>query len=476
MLAVAGIISFPILTRILTVEEYGIMNMISMVLIIVIAFSKLGIQNSVLRTYAEVKNNNSIYTEDNLYATVFTTVISASILACGLTASAAYYGWLSFFFDDTTSHYLLLAAILIVIRVMWTIGSNVLVAHQRSKLMARFSILQRYFALVVIISVLLLTTTGLHGYYYAMIGSETLILALLMFVLLKGINYKPSAFSPDLLKDMAKYGLPLLGLEIANSILSLGDRLIISKYLGSEPLGAYSAAYNLCTYIQLIIIASYGKAVKPMYMNTFEAEGQAATKQLLDSALAYYVMAALPIITILSVVAPQVLSLLASSKYDAGAIIIPWVVSGLVVNGAVVMICAGLHLYKNTRIFMYAMIVSAVVNIGLNFIFIPKYGILGAALTTLLSYLVLTTIIWFATKPMLQVSIPVVPLIKYIIISLSIYLGTIQIEFENPIATMLARVAVSGVLFLISYALLDKRFRELMGFLNQKFLNKNAVT
>lgn len=476
MLAIAGVISFPILTRILTVEEYGIMNLISMVLIVIVAFSKLGIQNSVLRTYAEVKNYNSAFSEDNLYATVFSTVIVASIIACAATATAAHFGWLSFVFDEKTSYFLALSAILIIVRVLWAVASNILVAQQRSKLMARFSILQRYLSLAVIIAVLLYTSSGLHGYYYSMIGAEILVLVLLIVTLRNGVHYRPSAFSPPLLKDMAQYGIPLLGLEIASAILSLGDRLIISKYLGSEPLGAYSAAYNLCTYIQLIIIASYGKAVKPMYMHTFEAQGHEPTKQLLDSALAYYAMAALPMITILSVVAPQMLSLLASSKYDDGAVIIPWVVSGLVVNGAIVMVNAGLHLYKKTRLFMYGMIASTVLNIGLNFIFIPRFGILGAALTTLMSYIFLVSLIWFITKPMLQVTIPFKPIVKYLTISVAIYLGTTQIELNHMLATMVVRVAVSTLLFGVSYWLFDKRFRELLGFLQQKILNKSAVT
>jgi O-antigen/teichoic acid export membrane protein len=62
-----GLISFPILTRNLSVAEYGIVGLVTASLTMFIAIGKMGAQHAVIRFYAQVKHGNIKYSMDQLY-------------------------------------------------------------------------------------------------------------------------------------------------------------------------------------------------------------------------------------------------------------------------------------------------------------------------------------------------------------------------------------------------------------------------
>ena len=53
--ALASIVSFPILARIFTVEDYGVLNLISTTLTVAVGVTKLGLQHSIVRFFGEIK-------------------------------------------------------------------------------------------------------------------------------------------------------------------------------------------------------------------------------------------------------------------------------------------------------------------------------------------------------------------------------------------------------------------------------------
>jgi len=91
-----------------------------------------------------------------------------------------------------------------------------------------------------------------------------------------------------------------------------------------------------------------------------------------------------------------ILTVLSTPKYYEGAKILPLVALGTFFLGLNQRFGKGLSLCKKTRFFMYSLIISGSLNLGLNLLFIPKYGYIAAAATTLISYafLLLLTIVF----------------------------------------------------------------------------------
>jgi O-antigen/teichoic acid export membrane protein len=78
--------------------------------------------------------------------------------------------------------------------------------------------------------------------------------------------------------------------------------------------------------------------------------------------------------------------------------IVPWVLLAYVFTGAYVVFVVGIYLEKKTKYLPLVSGAGALLNVGANFVLIPMIGILGAALSTLLSYIVMAVGIYFASQ------------------------------------------------------------------------------
>jgi O-antigen/teichoic acid export membrane protein len=109
---------------------------------------------------------------------------------------------------------------------------------------------------------------------------------------------------------------------------------------------------------------------------------------------------------------------------------------------------------------MYIIATSAVVNIVLNLLLIPSCGITGAAIATLLSYLVLVIWPYVVTSKTLAIPVPWFSLGKFGLIALSMYFVVDLIQLSNLLLTLVLQI-ITGVLFYATAVfLVDIRSRD----------------
>jgi len=204
---------------------------------------------------------------------------------------------------------------------------------------------------------------------------------------------------------MLFYGMPLMILESLELVLRLSDRYMIESMMGASALGQYSASYNFATYIDLIVLVAMVQALKPAYMHMWEAEGREATQAFLAKFLRVFLIAGIPFVTMFAITAPHLLGFLAGPKYAPGTVIIPYLSVSYLLQGSMHIFTAGLYIFKDTKALVVWSCIATVINISLNLIFIPKYGITGAAMMTLLAFGVFTAGVSF--RAFKNVSFPI---------------------------------------------------------------------
>ena len=96
----------------------------------------------------------------------------------------------------------------------------------------------------------------------------------------------------------------------------------------------------------------------------------------------FYLVLAVLVVVLMTALGGDFLAILASSKYLPGAPVVPWAMAGMVFDGCLPFVAAGIFLHKQTQTMMLLMIMSAVVNIALNYLLVPSLG--TAAMTHLL--------------------------------------------------------------------------------------------
>ncbi len=454
LVTVASIVSFPLFTRIFSVEEYGLMNLVSAALMFVVGVGKFGLQHSIVRMHGEVVAGRSKWTETQFHATVLWGMAGLGVLVTLVWVAFSQLVPAAWWNDARVRGLLLFTAVLTLVRIVDNGLINLMRAQLRSGAFAIYQVAVRYFGLGAIVVTLVFISRSLYGFYAATIITEVLALVVLAVWLLRHHDVSPRGFSPGLFRAMVVFGVPMLGFEVARIVLNVADRYLIQAMLGGEALGLYSAAYNMSEYVQMIAIASVGQAIVPMYVRLWEEKGEAETRRFLEDSLRYYLLLGMPIIAGLTAVGEDLLVLLASEKYRAGAAIIPWVMAGIVIQGGMVILGAGLYIHKHTVLIMVRVVAAAGLNIVLNLLLIPLYGIVGAAVATLLSALVLAALTVLLTRDRLPLGVPWSSIVRYGLLSLAMYVIVTQAPFGHGVVALAAKVLTGA----LSYGLLVLAF------------------
>lgn len=458
LLIFASTISFPILTRIFSPAEYGVMNLVSNAIVILLAVSKGGLQHGIVRFHNDYDAGSG---NDRTF------VASALFGGFGIAAAVALL-WFSFIFvliqfrvsDPMIEKLLLLSGGLVFLRATENLLLAFLRAEQRTIYLNMYRVFAKYFTLGVIFLLLFGWARTLVTFYAAQAIAMGLACGIFLRLRFRNTSPQLAEFSPQVFKQVFMYGLPLIGFELGSVVLNFADRYLIQIFHGSNEVGFYSAGYNLADYVKDLVVLPMATAVMPIYMQTWAQKGAQATRAFLRKALKSYMLLAVPLIFGCAAVGRDLISVLASAKFLSGSAIIPWVIAGMMLNGALPILAAGLYIHKKTSKLVLYLALAIVLNVGLNLWAIPQWSIHGAAITKLLSFTVLVVLATQHTLRELHLQIPWRALASYTLAALVMYCVLIQIKLPNAIASLAINVFAGAAIYLAIVWVLDASVRE----------------
>lgn len=464
----AGLVSFPLFTRIFSVEEYGLLSLIASALLILVAVAKLGVQHSIVRFYAEAAVAKAGSGLAQFYSTVFFGLAASGLAASVLWAVSSQLIAAERWSDPRIRGLLLLTAGLVFIRAVDSGLANILRAQQRSLAFNVYLVVKRYSILGAVLVTIFHLLPGLKGFYVATIAVEALAVVALMLFMRRTCRFSIAQFSLPRYRAMLAFGIPMIAYEVGGTIFAIGDRFVIQHLLGEGAVGIYSAAYGVCEYVQLILLGAVGQAIVPMYMRIWEEKGEAEVRDFVQKSLYYYVMIGAAVVAGLAAVDAELLTLLASEKYRVGASVIPYIIASMVVGGAGAMLNVGLHIHKQTRTLAVLVALCAVLNIVLNVILIPWYGIEGSAAATLLSGLVLCALALSASNRSLRIALPWRAFAKFPLLSILMFLAVREVTFADKVVTLFAKCVVGALVYMALVLIFDRATRvEIAGVLRK---------
>jgi O-antigen/teichoic acid export membrane protein len=158
---------------------------------------------------------------------------------------------------------------------------------------------------------------------------------------------------------------------------------MIVAHMGEEALGLYSVGYNMASYMSDMMMFAVSYSVVPIYVGIYKNDGREHTEQFLQKCLKYLMTVMIPIFFGYVIISKDLFLVLASEKYVSAASFSPIILLGSYLIGMNSIFNAGLYLQKKTKTIMGIMLAALFMNIVLNILLIPRYGIYGAALATL---------------------------------------------------------------------------------------------
>ena len=464
-----GFLTFPILTRALTKEQYGVMSLVTTTMMLAVAVSKAGLSDGIIRFYREYSGS-----PERLITFSSTVLIRGVIFSvCSVLLYLAVIPLLNHYLRIDGNYMICFAvmACYLFIHPLNLIVMNILRARGKTIFLNAVNLISAGVSVGLSLLLLLYFIRELYGYFIGVVMGEFAVAVILFSWFFKQHKVIPARASGDLAIQLIKFGLPMLFTECGFLALSYVDRYLIVAYYDEAMLGLYSAGYNVAMYIANIIMFSISYAIIPIYVDIYGGEGREKTEAFLQKCLNYLLIALIPIWFGYLAVAKDLFVTLASEKYASAAAFSPIILLGTIIYALKSIFNAGLYLAKRTMTMFSIMVLAVVVNVLMNILLLPSYGMMGAAISTLVPCTMVVFLSGFLSYKYIKLKINPKIIIYYVILSFCMFLVVIQIDLSRVWLTLLTKVFV-GCLIIGAGALY--REREILEQLKYKLNWQNS--
>lgn len=371
----------PIFTRLLTKEQFGEFTNFTSWISVLLVIITLDLYTSINRAYFDFKNEFDkfistiaiisiaftiiIYTIVNFYSGYFISLFKMNLEYIQLMfLYLLFFPAYSFFQNQQRikGKYKLFSIISVFNSIATTTFSILLVIYMRDKLLGR-----------------------VVGYVLPVLIVNFIIYAFI-FYKGRGMRWKFAVYAIQI-------SVPLIPHHLASNVLATSDRLMIMNYCGAGDMALYSLAYTCSTMVTLLH-TSINQALVPWLYNNMHTSNLKIIRQntkIIITAFLYGIIGIL-------LFTPEILLVFGGENYFSAIWVMPPVIIGCCYQFAYTLYVNIEFYEKKTMSVSIGTVFAAIINIILNMVFIPRYGYIAAAYTTLIGYIFLFTFHFIAVR------------------------------------------------------------------------------
>jgi O-antigen/teichoic acid export membrane protein len=240
--------------------------------------------------------------------------------------------------------------------------------------------------IVVTVAATVVLVVGFHQHALGVLVGNFTGTLVVYFALLAYRRYQLGLeFDRKLLRQMNKFGLPLVPSALALWAINFIDRLFVAHYKGQGEVGVYSVAVRVSSAIVFILIAF--RTAWPAFAYSIEDDGEA--RRTYAYVLTYLVLITCWASLALGALAPWIVDLLSAPPFHRAQEAVALLSFAAAAYAGYTVLAIGSGRARRTQFNWVVTGFGAAVNIGLNVLLIPRYGMVGAAVSTLVSYVAL---------------------------------------------------------------------------------------
>jgi O-antigen/teichoic acid export membrane protein len=423
------IVLTPFFTRIFQIGEYGVVTELYAYVVFLMVILTYGMETGYFRYAEKNKDPDEVYTTSlvSLFITSLSFIIVVYIFSGNIADILDY---------ADNREYIVMIGLIVGIDAFTAIPF----ARLRQKNKAG------KFAIIKIISVVINITLNflllyfipkydlnekykiISGIYSEDIGVgyvfiSNLIASLVsMLLLLDEILKVKIRFNKKLWKELIYYSLPLLVAGLAGTVNEAMDRVMIKHLITGElrpieQLGIYGANYKIAVLMQLFI-QMFRFAAEPFY---FARAKEKNAEKLFADVMKYFVVVCM-IIFLMVTLYIDVFKHFIGKNYYAGLNIVPVILYAIFLLGVFFNISIWYKLNNLTRYGAFITITGALITLGINWIFIPKYGYSASAWAHFVCYLTMVIISYFMGQHFYRIPYDLKAISLYAILPVGIFI------------------------------------------------------
>lgn len=180
------------------------------------------------------------------------------------------------------------------------------------------------------------------------------------------------------------YGIPIAATSLSAWIINQSNKFIMNSIHGFSQVGIVGVAYGLTLPLLMTIFSIITVAAVPRIINMYEEKID--VRPLVSRFMGYFILVALPVITVISLYSTEYVQMLSSNdKFFDAFKLVPYFAFGTFFMALTDYTTLQYHLANKTYIDFVIKLVSGVVGVVLNILLIPRYGLVGVGVATLVA-------------------------------------------------------------------------------------------
>lgn len=375
----------PLLTRIFTPEEYGLVTLITAIITLFGVFTGLSVHGAVSVKYFDSTVNNSKFVGSCLLIlSASTSIILIFVLIFGSDLAEKLEmpkGWIIIGVITSATQFI------INIRLtLWQVKENAINYGV-------FQVFQTLLNFCASLFLVLIISMGWQGRIGGIVLATFVCAFLALFSLAKNKEFKLN-FNPEYIKQALSFGLPLMPHIIGGLALTIVNRPIISNLIGNEQLGKFYVGMQMAMAIPMLSQALLSAYLPTLYRNLSKEDIPIKRKIVLDT---YYSFLVLVVISVVYyILLPLVYKFFIGDKFLDTLNISRIMIFGYLFEGMYLIIAGFFYYFKRTG--LLSLITFSVGSLGLllQFFLTKNFGLFGAAYSFVIIYLVYFLTCWIS--------------------------------------------------------------------------------
>ncbi|MDW5550430.1 flippase [Methanosarcina sp.] len=369
----------PIITKSLGAYDYGLWAQINISVSLISSLALMGLSMGLVRFLSSEAEKEII--KEAVYSILFFVIVSgllASLSLYMLAEPLATFG----FKDPDAAYFIKAGSLLILVNVIEPISLYYFRVFRQIKKFSYFTLFEACGKLLLIL-VLIKIGYGLLSVIVATLLVQGVITLIAVMIIIKQIGFVIPRFT--YLMEYLRFSLPLTPNTLVRWITESSDRYLVTYFLGLNSVGIYSAACSFGNLIQLFV-NPLQLILFPELSKLFDENKIEELTIYMSYSLRYFLIISIPAVFGLSAFAKPLLGIFTTENFVSGWFVIPIIAFSGLLAGVAQIFVNTLLIVKKTKVPTYINFAVAVLNVLINLFLIPRIGIVGAALSTLLSY------------------------------------------------------------------------------------------
>ena len=385
----------PVYARHLRANQFGVLSLLAVTLTLVTLVLKFGLNHAFFRHYYEAQEEE--HRRKIVGSTLIFLVGSSVILTALLCLAAPEVSRLIFAGEPGRADLLQLVFLTAFFEVITLVPDSILRAKFKSATYSVLNIIAFAFQIALISYLVLAVDPSVENVLLGRLGGTAFEALLFFFAVRHDLSLK---FSLTELRAMLGFGAPLIFGQLAFILFVMIDRFFLQRYSSDRELGFYAMGTTLVSVVTELVTVPFSQVWTVMRFSVMHEEG---AEMYYSRVLTYISLVSMFLALGVAAVSGDGLLLFGTKGYWPAANILPLLALSAVLDSASRVLNVGITLKKRTIFAPIVIVAALAVNVILNFLLIPRYGSLGATVSTLLSFAVFCVLRYWASNMFFKV-------------------------------------------------------------------------